>query len=179
MKNLCQWIITFFAGGLALSGHPAQFHEKVQGKLISGRVIKVSENRIHLDKGDYTFLEGMKITKIETLQKPTDLKEFAFVGYSGGELTSLPDWYPLAFRVGETTAAGVLRRSRQNPDKHFILANRRIFRLPEEGVRRIKKHVELKEIPKLHKNQQIYLIAEHVDGNNIANAICIVPFSND
>lgn len=162
-----------------LGAHPAQFHEKVAGKLVSGTVVNFSKERILLDNGEYTLSEDVKITRIEIVQELAELEEFAFVRYSGGELVSLPDWYPAPFRVGDTTAAGVLRRSRQNPKLHFIQANRRIFRLPEGGVRGVKKHFELKEIPLLQVKQRVHLIAEEVDGRYVANAICIVPMKKE
>ena len=179
MQNLCQWIIAVIVCSQFLGAHPAQFHEKVAGKLISGRVVEQTEAKIVLDKGEYTLGSDVKITKIEIVQKPAQLEEFSFVGFSGGELVSLPDWYPTPFQVGETTAAGVLRRSRKNPELHFIQANRRIFRLPEGGVRGVKKHVELKDLPMLQNNQKVYLIAEKLEDRNVANAICVVPVKKD
>jgi hypothetical protein len=179
MKNMCQWIIGFCLCAYVVIAHPAQFHEKVTGKQVTGKIQEVSPTSITLHSGRYILGENMKVTQVEYLKSPAVLEEFAFVSYQGGELTKLPDWFPEAFGIGDTTAAGVLRRSRQNPDHHFIQANRRMFRLPLEGVSSVKCHHELKALPELKLNQKILIITGTDGEETIVKAICLFPVTKD
>ena len=110
-----------------------------------GGVETSSENKLLLSKREVVLSPRTKVTRVEPVAKPRDLEEFVFAEYMGGVLTELPPWFPREFQVGETSAAGVLRRSRQNPDKHFIQANRRMFRLPTDRDFEVWKHVEMEK----------------------------------
>ena len=177
MSNFCQWLIGFALSAVCIFGHPAQLHEKVKGELLSGRFVSVVEGKLVLTSGEYILAEEVKITQVKKLAKPGELKDFSFVEYVGGELTNLPDWYPRDFRVGETSAVGVLSRSRRNPELHFIRANRGIFKLPQE-VSGVHQHVELETLPALEKDQKVLVITENVNGKNLANAVCIFPVTS-
>ena len=156
-------------------GHPAKFHKKVTGEIQTGRIVKASDQRILLNIGEVALPGELKVTRIEKVAKPRDLEEFVFVEYAGGELTELPPWFPREFRVGDTSAAGVLRRSRQNPDLHFIQANRRMFRLPTDRGFAVWKHVELKGLPSLQEGQKVLVICGEKDGQKVAGAVCVFP----
>lgn len=177
MRYFCQWLIVCVLCVTGVCGHPAQLHEKVKGELRTGRVVSASEEKLVLTSGVFTLAKEVKVTQVKKLTKPGELKDFCFVEYVGGELTNLPDWFPKDFRVGETSAVGVLSRSRRTPDLHFIRANRGIFKLPEK-VSGVHQHVELEKLPSLSKDQKVLVIAEEVDGNTVANAVCIFPLSS-
>ena len=174
MCNFCQWLIGFVLFATGVFGHPAQLHEKVKGELHTGRFVSVIEGQLVLTSGVYTLAKEVKMTEVKTLAKPGDLEDFCFVEYAGGELTNLPDWFPEDFRVGETSAVGVLSRSRRTPDLHFIRANRGIVKLPAK-VSGVHQHVDLKKLPPLDKGQKVLVIAEEVEGKRMANAVCIFP----
>lgn len=170
------WLLTCLAGGrIGLQGHPAKFHEKVPGKIQVGHVVAFSGDHLELNNAEMSLGPDLKVTRVERKATPRDLEEFVFVEYSGGELTELPPWFPRDFNIGETSAAGVLRRSRQNPDLHFIQANRRMFRLPADRDFAVWKHVELEKVPELEIGQKVLIIFEEKVGHGMAGALCLFP----
>jgi hypothetical protein len=159
----------------SLQGHPAEFHQKVDGKILVGRIAGEGEGRVVLDKGSFDLGGEAKFSQVGRIAKPGDLEEFAFVEFVGGVLTELPPWFPREFKVGETSGAGVLRRSRQNPNLHFIQANRRLLRIPEDRDIEVWKHVELDKLPELETGRKVLLIVQETDGRKVAGAVCVYP----